>query len=451
MTNYLDSTMFRLHLEELETRYVEAAGNNQVDGIALASGSNTYFFGDDQQPPFHANPHFLQWVPWANSENSVLLWEPNLQPKLLFYTPKDYWYQPSEPQPWMAEHFDVQIFDDIDTLWKRVLNWSAAKPHSVLIGTTPAGFQMQDSHQHDSKAESLAATLDYSRAWKTDFELNAIQDSTALAVQGHLAAEQAFREKRSEFDIQMAFLTASKQRESQSPYPSIVALNEHASVLHYQHYDMEPPDPYLSLLIDAGATHCCFHSDVTRSYVTEGHSQFQELINAVNSRQQQLVAELNPNIPYPEIHNRMHELTAEILVEQGIVTCSASSACEQQLTDVFFPHGIGHLLGLQTHDVGGYLQADGEEQTPDERYPSLRLTRRLESRMVVTIEPGIYFVPMLLESVVDHPDIAWDKVNQLLPYGGVRIEDNVYFDDNGNLVNLTRNAFEAATHRGGPI
>ncbi|MCY4657969.1 MAG: M24 family metallopeptidase, partial [Gammaproteobacteria bacterium] len=142
-----------------------------------------------------------------------------------------------------------------------------------------------------------------------------------------------------------------------------------------------------------------------------------------------------------EVHEKMHHLIAEVLVEQGILKCSPESAFEQQLTDVFFPHGIGHLLGLQTHDVGGQSNEEGGEVAPPERYPSLRLTRNLDARMVVTVEPGLYFIPILLDNIRGHKDVSWSKVGDMLPYGGIRIEDNVYFDDDGSLVNLTRNAF----------
>ncbi len=113
---------------------------------------------------------------------------------------------------------------------------------------------------------------------------------------------------------------------------------------------------------------------------------------------------------------------------------------------MFFPHGIGHLLGLQVHDVAG-LAADDSGRTEIARptgHPYLRLTRRLEPGMVVTIEPGLYFIDLLLDEAQKNGlgrYIAWDVVRRLQPYGGIRIEDDVACTASGTPENLTRDAF----------
>jgi Xaa-Pro dipeptidase len=111
---------------------------------------------------------------------------------------------------------------------------------------------------------------------------------------------------------------------------------------------------------------------------------------------------------------------------------------------VFFPHGIGHLLGLQVHDVGGVLaDSAGHERQRPEGHPYLRLTRKLEPGVVVTVEPGIYLIDSLLAAA--HADrrrsyIDWAMVEALRPFGGVRIEDDVVATA-GMPENLTRDAF----------
>jgi Xaa-Pro dipeptidase len=110
---------------------------------------------------------------------------------------------------------------------------------------------------------------------------------------------------------------------------------------------------------------------------------------------------------------------------------------------VFFPHGLGHLLGLQVHDVGGRLaNRDGELAPPPAAWPGLRNTRTLDAGAVVTIEPGLYFIPALLESARDGAAasaINWSLIKELMPFGGIRIEDNVLATTDG-ADNLTRNA-----------
>jgi len=113
----------------------------------------------------------------------------------------------------------------------------------------------------------------------------------------------------------------------------------------------------------------------------------------------------------------------------------------RRVTDAFLPHGLGHLLGLQVHDVGGGLKSrGGGELARPKRFPRLRLTRPLEAGMVVTIEPGLYFIDSLLARLRRRRvgrRVNWRKLADLRAYGGIRIEDNVLVTATGHR-NLTR-------------
>ena len=182
----------------------------------------------------------------------------------------------------------------------------------------------------------------------------------------------------------------------------------------------------------------------SRAPTAPGGTRFAELIDALDEKQCAFIADIRPGVSYVDLHERMHRIVGELLARFGLVRCRADAAFETGITDVFFPHGLGHLLGLQTHDVGGWLTApDGSVSPPPERYPALRLTRPIEARQVFTIEPGIYFIPQLLDQAGDAPhasEIVWPRVESLMPCGGVRIEDNVLVTRDG-AENLTRPAF----------
>jgi Xaa-Pro dipeptidase len=124
-----------------------------------------------------------------------------------------------------------------------------------------------------------------------------------------------------------------------------------------------------------------------------------------------------------------------------VLKCSLDQAIEKRYTSAFFPHGVGHHLGIQVHDIGGHQKArEGGVLPPPEGHPYLRNTRVMEPGQVFTIEPGIYFVPMLLEPFRTGPaaaDFNWPLIDQLAPFGGIRIEDNVVVTENGHR-NLTR-------------
>jgi Xaa-Pro dipeptidase len=271
--------------------------------------------------------------------------------------------------------------------------------------------------------------------------------ATDMGVAGHLAAEDAFREGRSELDIHLAFLAASRQGELDLPYGSIVALNRNAATLHYQLRATEPPRQHHSLLIDAGASCRGYASDITRTFsATSG--LFASLVDGMHRLQQELCARVAPGVDWRDLHLAAHELVSQLLRDAGVLRINAADAVERGISSVFLPHGLGHLLGMQVHDVGGFrASADSQPIPRPEGHPALRLTRKLEAGMVVTVEPGVYFIDSLLQQLragADARHVDWSLVETLRPCGGIRIEDDVLVTSNGHE-NLTRAAFAGAT------
>jgi Xaa-Pro dipeptidase len=164
----------------------------------------------------------------------------------------------------------------------------------------------------------------------------------------------------------------------------------------------------------------------------------------LDAAQQRLCAEIVPGRDYRDVHLSAHRLVGDVLHAIGLTKLPGQAALEEGVTGVFFPHGIGHLLGLQVHDVGGVMgDSSGSERRRPEGHPYLRLTRMLEPGVVVTVEPGIYLIDSLLSAAKDDKrgaHIDWAVVEQLKPFGGIRIEDNVVAA-NGAPENLTRDAF----------
>jgi Xaa-Pro dipeptidase len=262
-------------------------------------------------------------------------------------------------------------------------------------------------------------------------------------VLGHRAALAAFRAGLSEFEIELAFLGACGLREQELPYNPIIALNAGGAVLHYQVLEKQRPRERLSLLIDAGAGFAGYACDITRTYCA-ADAEFEALIGRVDRMQQALCAAVRPGVDWREVHLLAHRLSGELLREADLIRCSVEEAVASGVTSVFLPHGIGHLLGLEVHDVGGLMRspAGGEIPRP-EGHPYLRLTRTLEEGFVVTMEPGIYFIGQLLEAARSDGrgrHINWLKVEALARFGGIRIEDDLAVTRDG-CENLTRNAF----------
>jgi Xaa-Pro dipeptidase len=215
--------------------------------------------------------------------------------------------------------------------------------------------------------------------------------------------------------------------------------------MHYQYQAREAPGEIRSFLIDAGARFNGYASDITRTY-SYTSSEYRDLIRRMDRLQQELVAEVSAGVDFPSLHLLTHRKVAEVLVELDFASGSVEALIANGVTSAFFPTGLGHLLGIQVHDVGGFM-ADESGNVIDRPsgHPYLRLTRTLEPNMVLTIEPGLYVIDLLLDNLVGsegHGMVNQDRVDWLRPFGGVRVEDNVRVLEEGSE-NLTRAAFAA--------
>jgi Xaa-Pro dipeptidase len=430
--------LFADHIAALQKRTDAALARQQFDSLAIFAGQAPLLFLDDQSYPFKANPHFKHWVPLKDAAECWLLYRPGNRPTLLFLQPEDYWHQPgSVPDDFWTSMFDIKVIRES----AHAKPYVAEFRHCAFVGEWQERFV--DWGDLNVNPPALLEQLHFARACKTPFELECMRRASAIGVKGHRAAESAFRSGASEFEIHIEYLRASQQGDNDLPYSNIVALNRHAAVLHYQHQQRERPDRHLSFLVDAGGSYLGYASDITRTYTSES-GEFAELIGRLDSLQQELCAEVRSGVDYVDIHFSAHRKIGRALRDAGLIRSSAESAVESGLTAVFFPHGIGHLIGLQVHDVSGFaIDESGAQRPRPPGHPFLRLTRKLTPGFVVTIEPGIYFVDMLLREARSKPiahDINWERVETLHPYGGIRIEDDVVCTES-DPENLTRDAF----------
>lgn len=407
------------------------------DALVIHSGSPPIQFLDDQDYPYKVNPQFKAWVPIVDNPRCVLVVAPGSRVKVLFHRPDDYWHKPAKlpDAPWTAE---VELIATQKP-------WEASE-HWVNLGRVayigPGDFA-PDADPASVNPPDLLARLHFDRAVKTPYEIECMRRASELGARGHRAALAAFHRGGSEYEAHMRYLEACSQREQELPYNNIVAYNENAAVLHYQHLERAAPPALRSFLIDAGGQYRGYASDITRTYAA-GPSRFADLVEAVDSAQQLLCAEIVAGRDYRDVHLAAHRSLGDVLQRIGLTKLPGQDALDLGVTGIFFPHGIGHLLGLQVHDVGGVMgDTVGQERQRPEGHPYLRLTRMLEPGVVVTVEPGIYMIDSLLARA--HADsrrahIDWAVVDELRPYGGVRIEDDVVTTA-AQPENMTRDAF----------
>ena len=429
--------LYKAHLQTLMRRAEQALAASGFDALVIQAGTAPIQFLDDQDYPFKVNPHFKAWVPIVDNPRCILVITPGARPKVLFHQPNDYWHKPASlPQaPWTAE-VDLIAMDEPSKAgvhWAQLGRVAYIGPDACGAETDPASINPPD----------LLSRLHYDRAVKTGYELECMRRANALGARGHRAALAAFRGGESEYAAHMRYLEACSQREQDTPYNNIVAYNENSAVLHYQHLERSAPVPLRSFLIDAGAQYRGYASDITRTYAA-APGRFADLVEAVNAAQWALCGEIVAGRDYRDVHLSAHRRLGDVMRQIGLTKIPGPEALELGITSVFFPHGIGHLLGLQVHDVGGVMgDVQGHERRRPEGHPYLRLTRMLEPGVVVTVEPGIYMIDSLLAAA--HADarrdhIDWSVVEELKPFGGIRIEDNVATTA-AQPENMTRDAF----------
>jgi Xaa-Pro dipeptidase len=429
--------LFSQHISGLRRTVDAAMAAAECDAVVIGAGLQRYRFLDDQPYPFSVNPHFRAWCPLDNAPGSFLLIRSGERPALFFHQPEDYWHKPPETptEAWLNE-FDVTVLRHPTEARSRIPAGAA------FIGETFAGIEEWGFGAINPPR--LMDRLHWARAVKSEYELACLRIAARRGARAHVAAAAAFHRGASEYGIHLAYLAASGHTEAALPYPNIIALNEGAAILHYTELQSEAPNDRRSFLIDAGAQYRGYASDITRTHAATPGGRFGALIDAMESAELRLCDMVRAGTPYPRIHDAAHDAIGDILAGEGIVRCSAETAVASGLTRVFFPHGIGHLLGIQVHDIGGHQAGPaGGTAPPPPEHRYLRLTRTLEAGTVVTIEPGLYFIDLLLNEARGDArgrDIDWDVVAELKPYGGVRIEDDVVATD-GAPENLTRDAF----------
>ncbi|KAI9796629.1 MAG: hypothetical protein M1833_006069 [Piccolia ochrophora] len=285
----------------------------------------------------------------------------------------------------------------------------------------------------------LKSAIEHARITKTPYEVAITRHANAVSTIAHTAVLRACKHATNEQELEALFLQrciAAGCREQ--AYHSIVASGENAATLHYQKNN-EPFAGRLNLLLDAGAESRCYASDITRTFPLSGRftTESRAIYDIVLRMQEECTAKLRAGILWDDVHAHAHRVAIDGLLRLGLLKGASAEELFQARTSVaFFPHGLGHYLGMDTHDVGG--QPNYEDKDPMFKY--LRLRTKLPAGSIVTVEPGIYFCRFIITPYLSNPSHA-DYIDKAVlerywSVGGVRIEDNVLITDDGHE-NLT--------------
>ena len=425
--------LHRAHVSRLASDTAKALQQHGFDALVVHSGApQKRTLADDQFWPLRVTPEFQRWLPLSEA-GCALAVEPGRKPRLLRLSETNFWEAPPPPETdyfWSA--FDVSEVGSPAQMRDLLPRGRVAFLGDEAAVAAAWGIA-------DVNPPGLVAALEQLRVHKTPYEEECIAEANRRAAPGHQELRRLFASgDRAELDLHLAFLAATRQDDAETPYKNIVALGAHSATLHHVSYSKRAV-PAQSLLVDAGAGFAGYGSDVTRTWVKGGGaaaSGFAGLVAQVEAMQQRLCAQVRVGLPYEALHDESHRQVGGILRETGLLKTSGEEAVASGVTRAFYPHGLGHSLGLQCHDVG----CATVKPRPDN--PFLRNTTVISERQCFTIEPGIYFIDALLRPLRQGPlarTVDWNMVDALAPFGGIRIEDDVVVGPDG-VRNLTREA-----------
>jgi Xaa-Pro dipeptidase len=425
--------MFQEHISVGQRTAAAALEATRFDALVISSGRPYTHFADDQDAPFRRTPHFSHWTPMQGAHH-LLVVRPGAKPKLIRYAPDDYWYEQTPlGSPFWVSAFGMQEVTTIEAAWG-----------AVKLGGRVAYIGNETDHAEKAgyvvNPVNLTARLDWDRAYKTAYEVKCIEEATVLGLKAHEAARGVFLGGGSELEIHHAYAKSLGCLDHELAFSSIVAMNEKGATLHYE--NKRTMHNGKTLVLDCGANVRGYGSDITRTFLSHTcDHRFKFLLAGMEKLERELADSAHAGQAFGDLHHSAHGKIATLLCQVGILNSGPEEAVKKGYTRPFFPHGLGHHLGIQIHDVGGKLASpEGRLHPPPKAYPSLRNTRTLEAGHLVTIEPGIYFIPMLLKPFRNGESAKafnWKMIDELTPLGGIRIEDNVHVTEGGPR-NITR-------------
>mmetsp|Transcript_28697 Transcript_28697/g.39646 ORF Transcript_28697/g.39646 Transcript_28697/m.39646 type:complete len:523 (-) Transcript_28697:154-1722(-) len=319
---------------------------------------------------------------------------------------------------------------DLAALWPTFHSPGKSSPHSL-----PPEVDLQE----------LYPLVQEARVIKSPLQIDVLRYVARISSQAHVHVMQNTCPGMAEYQLESLFQHYCYFHGGcrHMSYICICATGANAAVLHYgsgafpnqrvfQDGDMA--------LLDMGAEYACFCSDITCSFPVNGiFTPDQRMVyQAVLDAQLAVMAVMRPGVEWTEMHLLAERTILAALLEAQLLTGTLYDLTRHHIGAVFMPHGLGHLLGLDTHDVGGYPAGRARVDSPGLR--SLRMNRCLEEGMVLTVEPGCYFVQPLLDQAMSAPAtrdfFVKENIERFRNFGGVRLEDDVLVTSNG-IENLT--------------
>ncbi|GJJ68999.1 Xaa-Pro dipeptidase [Entomortierella parvispora] len=331
----------------------------------------------------------------------------------------------------------AHVVYDIKTHHLTLLPHQQSEHEVVWAGRDPSASELLN-------ISLLKEAIVEARIHKSAFEIERMRKINLLSSNAHVVLMKAAKECESETELDALFRYETGRRGAKiQAYNPIVGVGSNAATLYYGRNSTSfNQDLGQLILVDAGAEQDCYASDITRTYPLNGKftPDMRTLYEIVLEMQMAVLEALKPGVEWEAMHRLAAKIAVRGLQQAGVLRSefSVETMLEHHVDGIFFPHGLGHMIGLDVHDVGGYPKGVERIQAPGLRY--LRMRRKMEAGFVVTVEPGVYFTEYILEEAKQDETLSrfvdWEVLDRFQRLGGVRIEDCVVITETG-IDNLT--------------
>lgn len=420
-----------------------------INGVLYLEGQKTRMIEDnDEAMPFRQRRYFY-YLTGCALPDSYFTYDIATEKSTLFIPPVE-----PESVIWsglpLSEDEALSLYDvDIVSTSNNVATHLAhARPNKTTVWTIEN--QVSDHItflEFDTKDFTLLKTaIEECRVIKDGYEVASIIKANQISTIAHTAVLKAVKTAKNERELEGLFIErciANGAREQ--AYHGIFASGEAAATLHYvKNYELL--EGKLNLLLDAGGEFNCYASDITRTFPINGKfsTESRSIYDIVLQMQNVCTTMLKEGVIWDNVHLTAHKIAIEGLLKLGILQGAREDILKSRTSVAFFPHGLGHYLGMDTHDTGGH--PNYHDKDPMFRY--LRVRGALPAGSIITVEPGIYFCRFIIEPYLTDPVhagyINFEVLNRYWAVGGVRIEDNILITKDGyqNLTTAIKDADE---------
>ena len=364
---------------------------------------------------------------------------------------------PPEHAIWMGNIPTLDVFkakygvDDVfycQYLTDHISQTSPACIHLLTGCNTDSGLTLEaeqgmfeNTKQIPIETGQLHRALCDSRSSKTQLEIELMRYVSRISSEAHVEVMRICKPGMMEYQLESTFLHHSyfKGGCRFSSYTSIVGAGEHGAILHYGHSGAPNTGQIQEdglILCDMGAEYHGYAADITCTFPASGKFTPDQasVYNAVLSAHSTVISSMKPGVSWLDMHVLAERKILGGLKAAGFLRGEVEEMLKNNLGSIFMPHGLGHLLGIDTHDVGGY--GYGYPERPKRAGANkLRTARILEENMVITVEPGCYFNDYLMKEALEDTNLSSflvrERIMPCMKLGGVRIEDNVLITKEG--------------------